>query len=358
MELKDIINYADLASLTKADIDKLYEILEIDPPEKINNREYLFDNLSLIFNDIAAKQYFTDKIFCGKMSVKWFKFHFVFNEVLGSKDKKFMIDKLQSDKFQFNKIYQAENEKLSSTTLSTCIKIENNKYLLRFLIPSREKIYNNGIDYRTYQNVKNAIVIIDVDNESIEIRANVQEVKKIQSLLQEMMPFLHISGVMVLNKFNNSLEVFKDSLFNGQFIESSSSPEDINFVQSEENTELLVKTLNLLDEYFIHGDLDKFIESFSEIQIETNGTSFIQLLLAGMDNVGLKMRKDAESDLSNQSLYSTLKKYTKNNKGLIQFASKENGERHTMSVSVTSNSIFFRSPIGESDLKYIRNKVL
>ncbi|ANP69013.1 hypothetical protein GTH52_06915 [Clostridium tyrobutyricum] len=358
MEIKDIIVKSDFINLTNQEIDKIIKILDIELNDKEDPRQRLFDNIDLIFKDNKAKDVLLSKIFAGRKSVKWFKIIYVGNDNIENY-KDLLIKKIESDEYCFDKIKSINNKSLESPSLYTCIKLDDNKYIMRFMIPCGTKTYNDGQDYSKFKNINNVVVIVDLNCEYLEIRTNSKDATRIANQLMDTFKAMYVSirDLDVLKNYNGSLEKFKSSLYNGNFAQSLSIP-DKNLKLTEENNELLVNMLIVIDDYFGDKDIKKFNDKVQALNIDTDGTPFTELLLAGMASIGLKIRKDCEEDLSKQTLYNVLKKYITNYSGLIKFSDSPVGEIYTISVGLKTLSIFFKSSVSEKTIKYIRQKVL
>lgn len=356
MSIEKVIFKSDFSKLTKRDVDQIVEILDIELSEDEDPKNYLFLNKKIILKAPDAKRILLNKIFAGQTSVKWYKIYFK-KDAQNKKDKKTVVRKIESDKCYYNIINDINIETLDAPTLYTSIKLEDNKYLMRFMVPSGTRTFNNGKDYTKIRTVNNVVVIIDLKNEYIEIRTNSKDAKRIIEILNNILPIDNTDGIIILKNYMGSLEKFKDSLLNGQFIQSLSMPDE-NLTISEENNELLTKMLIIIDEYFINTSIDRLTDSIKELNIDTDGTPFTQLLLAGMSKIGIKIRKDIKDDLSQQTLYKILKKYITTYSGLIRFCNDTESEMHTILVGLTTNSIFFKSSSDEKIISYIREKVL
>ncbi|OAA94065.1 hypothetical protein [Clostridium coskatii] len=357
MEIKDIIVKSDFMNLTNLEINKILEILDIELNDGEDPRERLFNNLNLIFKDDKSKNILLDKIFAGRKSVKWFKIIYKEEGNDIKKYKKLLIKKIESDKCCFNKSIHISTQDLESPKLYTCIKLKNNKYIMRFMVPSGVRTYNNGEQYSKFKNIVNVIAIIDFDNMYLEVRTNSKDAKLISSQLSDKFNLIRIDDLNILKNYTGSLEKFKDSLNNGNFAQSISIPDE-NLKLTEENNELLVNMLIIIDDYFKDKNLKKFVDKIKNLDIDTDGTPFTQLLLAGMASIGLKIRKDSQEDLSKQTLYNILKNYITNYSGLIRFSSLDGKDIYTISVGLKTHSIFFKSSVNEKIITYIRGKVI
>eukprot|EP00828_Plagiopyla_frontata_P001228 TRINITY_DN0_c4124_g1_i6.p1 TRINITY_DN0_c4124_g1~~TRINITY_DN0_c4124_g1_i6.p1 ORF type:complete len:165 (+),score=14.95 TRINITY_DN0_c4124_g1_i6:1-495(+) len=120
----------------------------------------------------------------------------------------------------------------------------------------------------------------------------------------------------------------------------------------------IASIIQAIDEYFDDNDGTKLLSTLEEMDYNTEGLSLSSILLAGIDNVGMKIRNNSERDMSGQSLYTILKDHLIEDSSYIRFAIVNGGTKYTMQVGLKSNNIVFRSSVTEDVISYIRDKVL
>lgn len=354
MDIKDIIVPADFLNLTKDDIDRIatemdLEITEDDP------KRYLYEIKDILFTSEKTKLIIKNKIFAGKTSVKWYKINFN-----GKNDINEIALRLESKESYYNSFNNPNTSELDNPKIYSCIKVDENIYIMRVLIPSGTKTINDGFRLKRVASVRNVVLIINLRSKYIEVRANSIDAKKIIDCICRPLINENITEVDVLGKYGGNIEDFRNSLDNGRFFDVTSIP-DLNIVITGEQNELLVSVLEALDEYFINKDIEKLKSELLNIDLGTEEIPFTQLFLAGLSQIGLAIRKDIEEDLSNQSLYGVLKSYMTNQKGFLKFTlinEEETECDYTIQVGMNTNSISFRSSSTEQAIKYIRKKIL
>ncbi|KPU45798.1 hypothetical protein OXPF_05870 [Oxobacter pfennigii] len=352
MEIKDIVVMLDFSNLTRDDIDKIYEDMEINPEENIDKIEYLYEMKDLLFASDTVRDYIKNKVFAGRKSVKWYKF---------KADTQDEVDRikqsLESDTNYFNRVYKADTSTLTSPEKYTCINNGENKYIMRIMLPTGTKTITNGVGINKFKTINNVVVIVDLTEKFIEVRASNKDAKRIIGYLSGTLSLENVIEVDTLSRYNGSIERFKDSLLNGRFTETLCAP-DLDIVLTKDKSELLANVLGILDEYFIDKDLEKVSQQLSEIDLDTEGAPFTQLLLAGMSKIGIGIRDDIDGDLSSQSLYNAFKMFVTEHKGYINFSLVEDGPVYTIQVGIVTKSISFRSSVTEDVIEYIRGKLL
>ncbi len=352
MNIEDITVPADFLNLTRDDIDRIIIEMDLEISRDIDEKMYLFDMREELFKTSSVSEIVKNKILAGKTSVKWYQLN------LCEDEKKQLKEKLEAESNFYNAICPIDTSQIQSPTKYTCIKVGQDKYIMRIMVPSGTRTVNDGREIRRVQTINNVTVIISLENQYIEIRSNNRNAKRIANTILEPLLDIELSEVNVIGRHGNSLEDFRDSLRNGKFIDVTSVP-DRNIELTKEQNELLVSVLQALDEYFIERDIDKLSEELLSFEIGTEQIPFTQLFLSGLSQIGMATRTDFDEDLSCQSLYSMLKSYMTSQTGYITFTTEDDESlTYTIQVGITTNTISFRSSSTEDAIKYIRKKVL
>ncbi|HFD2083861.1 hypothetical protein [Clostridium perfringens] len=348
--LNKLYTQADFLNLTSDDISQLKTMLDLDVPEEVDDYEYLYENMNIIEENFDANKIISEKLLAGQVSVKWFKFEYD-NEFT----KDILKERLESVDLGYNVEVRNRLELDIKNDIVSIIS-NNNIYTIKIFISDGYKRVSNGVESRKEPIVKSVIVNIDIENNWIEIRANEEKCKKISKILESKLGFNKIDGIRILNKYNNINE-FKNSLINGFYLKYKAIPcEEIEL--TEEDGISIATIVKAIDEYFNDKDTSKLIDTLEELEYDTEGLSLNSILLAGIDNVGMKMRNDSERDVSEQSLYTLLKDNFIEDSSYIRFSIVPNGIQYTMQVGINSNSIVFRSSVTEEVISYIRDKIL
>lgn len=348
--LNKLYTQADFLNLTSDDISQLKTMLNLDVPEEVDDYEYLYENMNIIEENFDANKIISEKLLAGQVSVKWFKFEYD-NEFT----KDILKERLESVDLGYNVEVRNRLELDIKNDIVSIIS-NNNIYTIKIFISDGYKRVSNGVESRKEPIVKSVIVNIDIENNWIEIRANEEKCKKISKILESKLGFNKIDGIRILNKYNNINE-FKNSLINGFYLKYKAIPcEEIEL--TEEDGISIATIVKAIDEYFNDKDTSKLIDTLEELEYDTEGLSLNSILLAGIDNVGMKMRNDSERDVSEQSLYTLLKDNFIEDSSYIRFSIVPNGIQYTMQVGINSNSIVFRSSVTEEVISYIRDKIL
>uniref|UniRef100_UPI0039E9C939 hypothetical protein n=1 Tax=Clostridium perfringens TaxID=1502 RepID=UPI0039E9C939 len=348
--LNKLYTQADFLNLTSDDISQLKTMLDLDVPEEVDDYEYLYENMNIIEENFDANKIISEKLLAGQVSVKWFKFEYD-NEFT----KDILKERLESVDLGYNVEVRNRLELDIKNDIVSIIS-NNNIYTIKIFISDGYKRVSNGVESRKEPIVKSVIVNIDIENNWIEIRANEEKCKKISKILESKLGFNKIDGIRILNKYNNINE-FKNSLINGFYLKYKAIPcEEIEL--TEEDGISIATIVKAIDEYFNDKDTSKLIDTLEELEYDTEGLSLNSILLAGIDNVGMKMRNDSERDVSEQSLYTLLKDNFIEDSSYIRFSIVPNSIQYTMQVGINSNSIVFRSSVTEEVISYIRDKIL
>lgn len=351
MKINEIISYSDFNNLTKDDIEKITKKLELNIPEDEDKKHYLYNVKNLIYADDELNELIIKRVFAGRTALKWHKLNIL------QGDMPRIIQKLESDENYFDCKANIDTNLISDIQKYTCIKIEPNKYMIRLYVPTGSKTVDNGVDLRKVKTIDNTSIIIDLENKLLEVRSSSKYADKIANNISNYLQLASHEGKRVLGKYNNSLELFRDSLNNGKFIDTTSIPDDNIELTSDEN-ELIVSTLESLDEYFVDKDLDKLIKSLNDMN--TEGVPFTKLLLSGMSKIGMAVKPNDQYDLSQKSLYKLLKGYMTDYSGYITFTlpGDPHNIKYTLLVGVKTNTISFRSSVTEDVIDYIKSKIV
>lgn len=271
MEREDIIVYDDLKNLTNDDLEKLVNRANIEVNNEIDLRSYCYEIKNIFYKDEITKNIIENKIFAGKLSIKWYKIRFYNQE-----NKKEVKRNLESERVGFNTILDIDTQNLETSKIYTTINIGPGKYMMRIFVPSGYKTISNGYNTEKRRNINNVIAIIDIDRLFLEIRTNYKDANKIKNVICAVLRIDEVQEIDVLYKYNNDIERFKDDLFKGRFTETASIP-DGNITLTREENEVLVSVLNSLDDYFISKDIDSLCEELKKIDMSTNDIPFTQL---------------------------------------------------------------------------------
>lgn len=348
--LNKLYTQADFLNLTSEDINQIKEMLNLDVPDEMDDYEYLYKNINIIEENCEANKIISGKLLAGQLSVKWFKFKYDedFN-------KEVLRERLESQALGYN-VDVVDRVKLEIINDIASIVKNNNIYTIKVFISDGYKRISNGVETRKEPIVKGVVINVDIENCWVEIRANEERCKKINLILELKLGFKNIEGVRILNKYNNINE-FKDSLINGFYLKYKAVPsEEIDL--TEEDGIAIVTIVGAIDKYFNDKNTINLLDTLEKLEYDTEGLSLSSILLAGIDNVGMKIRNDSERDVSKQSLYTLLKDNLIEDSSYIRFSIEPNGAEYTMQVGMNSNSIVFRTSVTEEVISYIRNKIL
>lgn len=349
--LKNLYTQADFLNLTSDDITKIKEILDVEIPEEIDDYEYLYENINMLEGNAETNDIISNKILAGQLSVKWFKFDYN-----GEFTKELLLNKLETQELGFN-INAIDRLNLNIKDDIISIIKNDNIYTVKLFISDGYKRVTNGIQSRREPIVKSVIVNIDIDNCWVEIRTNEDRCKKIIKILENRLGLCELKGILILNKYRNDINVFKDSLVDGFYLNYKAVPTEVTEL-TEEDGAAIVSIIKAIDEYFNDKDNKKLVANLEKMEYDTEGLSLSSILLAGIDNVGMKIRNDSKRDMSEQSLYTILKDDLIEDSSYIRFSIVPNGTQYTMQVGMKSNSIVFRSSVTEEVISYIRDKIL
>lgn len=349
--IKKLYTQADFLNLTNDDIRKLKELLDLEIPDKIDDYEYLYENINILEGNHEADKIISEKLLAGQVSVKWFEFRY--NDDF---TKETLRKRLEREDLGYNVDIA---QRLRVNIENDIVSIIRNKdiYTIKVFIPDGYKRVTNGIQSRREPIVKSVIINMDIENCWIEIRTNEEKCKKINKILESKLGLMNIVGMRILKNYHNNINEFKDSLINGFYLKYKAIPsEEIDF--TEEDGIAIATIVRAINVYFNDRNDKKLLATLENMNYNTEGLSLNSILLAGIDNVGVKIRNDSEKDVSEQSLYTILKDDLIEDSSYIRFSEVDNGPEYTMQVGMNSNSIVFRSSVTEGVISYIRNKIL
>lgn len=353
LEIKDI--------LLKKDFDKLKN--QLVTLGVIMEREYenileVYNDKENIYSNPDAYDIVKEHIFAGKTSAKYWTIPELKEEESKTKFKT-QIEELSI----YNNNILSELEKgikeqtILSPTPYTCIKLDEDRYLMRIITPSGNKKIDNGIDKVTQKQYKNVVCYINLEEKYIEIRTEATIADKIIKHFKLKLKLNGITDVKILNKYGNSIENFKDSFHDAKFTNLKSIPE-FNSDLTDEELNSLVKVLGVLDEYFINKDEEALIEDIKAIDIEENEGGFIPLLLAGLSNIGISTNNSNDRDITKQPMYKAIERYLSHQSGMIVI-NKGTSESYSIQVGMKTDSIvFLKHSTNESIMNEVRNKIL
>lgn len=347
--LNKLYTQADFLNLTSDDISKIKEVLDLNIPSEVDDYEYLYENINMLESDDNANRIISQKILAGQVSAKWFTFKY--NEEF---TQEILRERLESQDLGYN---VDVSTRLNINNDIVSIVKNGNLYTLKIFIPDGYKRVTNGIQSRREPIVRSVIVNIDIENCWVEIRANEDKCKKINRILEVKLGLKDTAGIRILRKYNDDINRFKDDLIDGFYLKYKAIPcEEIEL--TEQDGIAIATIVGAVDEYFKDKENKKLIDILEKLDYDTEGLSISSILLAGIDNMGMKVKNDSKKDVSEQSLYTLLKNDLIEDSSYIRFSTVPNGIQYTMQVGMHSNSIVFRTSVTEEVITYIRNKIL
>lgn len=349
--INNLYTQADFLNLTRDDVDKIKQVLDLEIPDEIDDYEYLYENINILEDNHEAEEIISQKLLAGQISVKWFSFKY--SDIF---TKEILKQRIENKDLGYD-VNISERLCLNIEDDIVSVVKNNDIYTIKIFISDGYTRITNGIQSKKERKIKSIIVNIDIENCWIEIRANQEKCRKVVTILEAKLGLGSISEVRILKNYNNRINDFKDSLNNGFYLKYKAIPsEEIDF--TAEDGVALATIVRAIDEYFEDKDDKKLISTLKRMDYDTDGLSLSSILLAGIDSVGVKIRNDSEKDASEQSLYTILKDNLIEDSSYIRFEEVEGGQKYTMQVGMTSNSIVFRSSVTEKVILYIRNKIL
>lgn len=348
--LKNLYTQVDFLNLTRADTMEITKLLDIDIPEDSDKYQFLYDNINLIEDNKEANKILNKKILAGQVSIKWYKYEYDDNFT-----KEALKMKLESKKFGYN---IDAKEKIQSTEKDNILSIVNDReiYTIKMFIFDGYQRYNNGIEYKKEEIMKSIIVKININDCWVEIRANDERCAKTEKILEAKLG-LDLKSVRILNKYKNEPSIFKNDLIDGFYLNYKAAPSE-SIKLTIEDGKMIANIIDIIDDYLINKNGENVLNSLEKLNFDTEGLSFSSLLLAGIDNLGMKMKNDSDKDMSKQTLYTILKDHFIEDSSYIKFKNIKDGDEFTMRLGLKTNSIAFKSSVTEDVITYIREKIL
>lgn len=349
--LKKLYTQIDFLNLTKEDIDNVKNILEIDIPEEVDEYQYLYENINIIEGNPDTERIISNKVLAGQVSVKWFKFDYTNEFTI-----EMLREKLESANLGFE---VSASERLNLNLIDDVASIvqDGEIYTLKIIVNNGYIRLNNGIESIREQNSKGIIVNINIREQWVEIRANDKLCSKVVKILENKFGLVNLRGVRLLQNYNNDIDTFKNNLCDGFYLTSKAVPSQVVEL-TEEDMLAIGSIIESIDCFFEDKDGEKLVKTLNSIDYEADGLSLVTILLAGIDNVGMKIRNDSEKDMSKQVLHNLLKDNIIEDSSYIRFAIRPDGTLYTMRVGINTNSIVFKTSVTEEVIIYIRNKIL
>lgn len=351
--MENLYTRLDFENLTSDDIKKIVEVAALDIPEEENKQDYIFKNRENISCIPEAKKLISQKVFAGFCAIKWFTF-----EYDGDFSQQKLIEYLEGNENNYN---VKAVDLIGTITDSEIVSISKDDvvYTLKLVIKDGIQRIADAMSYRAEPKWSTVIVKIDVNNNWVEIRANMNLCKAAKRILIKRLHFKELNEIPILNKYNSDVSKFKDDLYNGFYLRYKAMPTEA-ITLTEDNSIALGKIINALDEYFVNNNSKELIKKLDEIDTDMTEISLKDIILAGIDKMSVKIRSNSESDMTQQALYSLLKENITENTSYIKFDMKHDKVVHTNTIQIgkTTNSITFRNSVTENDIEYIRQKVI
>ncbi|MDB8803396.1 hypothetical protein PN294_14530 [Romboutsia sp. 1001216sp1] len=319
----------------------------------------LYKDKDNIYINESAYAILKSKIFACKTSIKYWGL----SRIDKLENRNALIETIESwDFYNNNKINELEpkvkNKSLETPTAYTCLKIEDEIYLMRFIVPCGNKRDDDGISDTKIRQYKNVVCFINIKYGYIEIRTESTYAERVIEVLQYKLNLNGVRTLPILGHFNNNIEDFKDSFENAKFINSKSIPE-FDFDISEEDSEMLVEVLLILEDFITNNKDETFLDELKNINFNDNSNGFIPLLLAGLCGIGFSTRKTDIRDITNQPMYKIIEPYLTHQIGMLHVTDDDTGQTYSLQISLKNNSIAFKSALtDERFIKIVRNKLL
>lgn len=348
---KNLYTQVDFLKLTSDDINAIREILDLNIPDAEDAREYIFRNLDIVEENDATRDIISKKVLAGTGSIKWYKYEY--DDTL-SKEK--LIENLKNSKYVINDNISDEEKQDGIIGVMQ----DKNVFTIKIVLKDGKQVVSDGISYKKEIKWKTIISKIDVDNNWIEIRGSGEKCEKAKRIIINSLSIHNISDVNILKNYSYDITKFKDSLENGRYMRFRAMPNK-NIKLSKEDGIVLNNIISSIDSYLIDKDEKKLLLSLQNINDNINGISLLEIFLAGIENVSLKITDDDnKNDMTNQGLYSVLKEGISEDTSYLHFDTYVGKKKKTNTIQVgkSTNSITFRNSVTEDVIEYIRNKVL
>lgn len=355
LELKDILLKRDFDRLNVKTIRIFSLILE----KSYESGSDLYNDLDSILDNEDALNLLKSKIFACSTSIKyWGLSRPDLNEYSVS-----LRNRIESLKIYNKNILNTLEPKIKDRTLEsptpyTCLKLNDDVYLMRFIVPCGNRKNDDGITDSKVRQYKNVISIINIKYRYIEIRTEATYADRIVEVMQYKLGIEGIRNINILNNFENNIECFKDSFTDAKFINSKSIPE-FDFDISQQDSENLVEMLLILEDFIASDKDESFLEELKNINFDDNKNGFIPLLLAGLCGIGISTRKTDLKDITSQPMYKIIEPYINHQIGRLHVTDEDTGQTYSIQVSLKNNSISFKSELtDEKIIKIVREKIL
>lgn len=346
---KDLMFLPDLFKLKKSYLEPIALDYGIDPTQDIatistgvwdvitcspENRSNVFDRIS-------------SYIFAGKTSVSWYLFpnaRECFNPQTFPQHVSEIDDRLIT----------------STPTLIGMARIEEDVYLLRYVVKTGIIKQVTGFNVTTTPKSSIISVIVDLEDGFVELRTDPKTAKKTIQVLSTSLGN-DASLIHFENFTDETLERLVDEL-DGKLVETLSFPESEIEDISQEQVHGVIQVLESITDFFATSDTDQLTDSLSTLEVACTGIDlasipFANLILVGMNKLGMCT---INGDLREQALFSLLRPHISYRRGFIEFPLSVNGitETHTIRVGLDSKSIYFNSASNDYVIKAVREKLL
>ncbi|MDM0552389.1 hypothetical protein QTG94_14465 [Clostridium perfringens] len=350
MGIESLYTDLDIRNIGTVSISNIRKLLKEKVLAKNFTKEYIITNLDKLLEEDSIKEEISNIIFAGKGSIKWYRIEY-------SKDYK--SENLKNDiedKECYDRNLRIDNENLVKNSIISIVE-ENNIFTMKILIVDGYRKTSDGISCKEEEILKVIIVKMDVVNGWVEIRGSDKQCKKVKDIIErEFSSKINLNGIMVLNKYQNNVEVFKGDLDGGFYLNSISMPaQEIKLTQKDADE--IKKIFESIDNYRQNGEIDDLKNALDEVDFP-EGVSISEMMLAGLDSVNIKIRNDSTEDISTQAFYSIFKEYTVENASYIIFTDKKINANYTIQIGVHTNNIRFVTNATEKVIKYIRDKIV
>ena len=347
---KNLYTQADFLKLTSDDINAIREILDLNIPDKEDEREYIYRNLNIIEENDETRDIVSKKVLAGSGAIKWYKFEY--DDTLTKEE---LINQLKNNKYVLKENIPDEEKQDEIIAVMQ----DKNIFTIKIVLKDGTQIVSDGISYRREIKWKTIISKIDVDNKWIEIRGSGEKCEKAKRIIINSLTIHTISDVNILENYGYDITKFKDSLENGRYMRFRAMPNK-NIKLTKEDGILLSGIINSIDSFLIDKDEKKLLLTLQNINDNVSGISLLEIFLAGIEHVSLKITDDDNNDMTNQGLYSVLKKGISEDTSYLHFDTYDGKVKKTNTIQVgkSTNSITFRNSVTEDVIEYIRNKVL
>jgi len=355
MQIQDIYSQSDMLHLTKDDFDQIKDAVDISTD--VDSAEYLYANLNKLLDVELANKIIKNKALAGQISVKWY--NFVYEGTLTQESLK---ARLESEAVGYNVPLRNIDINLVENNIATVYN-EENVYIIKIILSAGKKKISDGVQIQQIPIKTSIIVKIDIENCWVEIRAKDNLCTKVTKILETKLGIINLCDVRILKNYHNDINAFKEDLINGFWNSYRANPSE-NIELTENDQIAIVSIIRAIDEFLNGKNVDEKIKvqilanKLENVNIDTEGMSLESLILAGIDNLALKVRPESNVDLGKQTLYALLKEEVLENTGHITFSNVDGGPQYTLQVGKSTNSIYFMSSVTEEVIEYIREKIL